>query len=535
MAQRVAQKVASSPQAQPAYMAAAEAFRLISDLSGPRENAITVAENGRLGTALATLALEVIKTTSGAEAGWNSALPYESADLFPVRTQPMPDGQPLPRAADGATFAAPEWVLYQDAADRRAHARLYRERGAPSDVVLGPGAPMRVSPGQNATLLATDEADSLLMLDVARPLPVALPAPVRTGEHVIESWQAVKSAGQLWFAYVEVGRLHVWSTPATGATSWIERVPPPLQDAPIGGVALVPVPEPDANTTTTVTVERGPVDRDSFERGVTAYVLRHGARGFSLEQWALARPTEPLAPSQNAPQNPTQNPTDPAAARALAPALHEPLRRTTLIAETRVLPRARVRACVSGNTAHFAVASDDQYAFYRAGSDGARSGEIAVARVGAVSGGRFELSCDDRRSLLFVDATGRPGTILLYEGEREPHVLPTPLPGLTVPRTTDAAALVQGGVLALVRTPGSIRAFVSTDAVTWRGGALLSQFEPAVAPSAENPDAVTSAGYTLTVSAVATYRERVALLGVGRGSLVRALRFWSNDGGFTWN
>jgi hypothetical protein len=442
----------------------------------------------------------------------------------------IPQGQTLPPSIDGATLAAPEWVLFQDVSDRRAHSLLFRERGAPADAVLGPGAPLRVSQANaTATLLATDEADSLLPLDTARPLPLALPLPVRSGEHTIDSWQHSKSANHRWFAYVSRGRAHIYSTPLVGATAWVDRLAPSLRDAPVAAIALVPeaTAQPTAQSLTNVvddSIRVPPAQSEEVPAAMSAYVLRHGAHGLSVERWHFAAPAEESAAQ---PAN-----TAPAATPVIARDL---VQRTMIENEGRSLQRPRALACVSGSTVHFAVASDESYAFYRIANGASRSGDIPVARVGAMSGGRFELSCDERRSLLLVDAMGRPGAMLVYEGDREPQMLPVPLPTLTVPRSIDAAALVPGAVIAFVRTPGSVRVFRSTDVSSWQGGAILAQLLPPVPAVPERPDLPSSPGYALTVHAVATYRERVGVLAVGRGSLIRAVRFFSSDGGITWN
>jgi hypothetical protein len=519
-------------QAQAARGPAGEVARLLDTMTSSRDAAITVVENGRLATALATLTLEVIKLTVGTEQGWRSPLRFDPTDLAAPRLAMLPRGTPLPRTADGATFAAPEWVLYQDVTDRRAHSLLFRERGAPANAVLGPGAPLRVAHGQSATLLATDEADALLPLDVARPLPLALPAPTRNGEHVIESWQSVKSAGYRWFAYVSAGRLRVWATPASGAVRWVQRVPAVLEDAPIASVALVAEPETTDESSSTETADgerrvaaptpnRG---RPTFERGLTAFVLRYGARGMSLERWEFVRPSESEPAVSGASDS----------ASSVAASSGESLRRVVLAGEGRVHTRGRARACVAGNVAHFVVTSDESYEFFRAVGGTVAIGDAPVARVGAASGGRFEFSCDEQRSLLLVDATGRPGSMIVYDGGREPRVVPVPLPLLTVQRTIDGAALVPDGVLAFVRTPGSVRAFYTVDFNRWEGGAPLALLEaPFVAPP-ERPDLPSTPGYSFSVSAVSTFRERVAVMGVGRGSSARVMRYFSTDGGRSW-
>jgi hypothetical protein len=535
IAQRLTVRLAGA-QFTAAYSAALEAQRAIAEMSASSMGAITAAENGRLGVALATISLEVIKANVGTESGWTSALAYESADLVAPNVRDVPLGVSLPPSADGVTLAAPEWVLFQDANDRRAHSLLFRDRAAPADAVIGPGAPLRVGNNSTATLLATDDADALLPLESARPIPVELPLAARRGEHPIESWQSVKSANHRWFAYVSRGRLHVWSTPVVGATAWVERVPPSLQDVPVAGVALVAEPEPaEASATQPTPALPAPIDpaapaaaRDEWPIGLTAYVLRHGARGVSVERWSFAKPTDESAVA------PANNPAN-AAARATPVAAREPVRRAVLESESRSSLRPRVLSCVSGTSAHFAVASDDSYAFYHIVNGASHSGDVPVARVGALSGGRFELSCDEQRSLLLVDALGRAGSMLVYQGEREPQILPVPLAALNVQRNVDAAALVPGAVLAFVRTPGSVRVLRSADASSWQGGALLAQLLPPVAPTPEHPEDPGSPGYSLVIGAVSTYRDRVAALGVGRGSRVRAVRYFSSDGGLTWH
>lgn len=534
MAQRVAAKLAATPNATAAHSAAAEVVRHLETLSSSRTNAITVAENGRLGTALATLTIEVIKSTVGTESGWQSPLAHERTDLSPVRFARVPQGNSLPSRVDGATFAAPEWVLYQDASDRRAHSLLFRERGAPADAVLGAGAPLRVMHGATAALLATDEADALLPLEAVRSAPIPLPAVVRSGEHIIESWQYAKSGGHRWFAYVSRGRLHVWSTAANGAVSWVERVPNTLQDTPVASVALVAVPDPpETPQPTPDATENGARDNRAAPSptaalGVHALVLRHGARGMSVERWSFARPQETTEQTPQATPVARPEAQAPAAAREL-------VTRQILLSEGRPHSRARVRACVAGTTAHFVAASDDDYAFYRVDAEGAVTGDIPTNRVGALGAGRFEFSCDEQRSLVLADAVNRNGTMLEYRGGREPRLLAEPLAALAVQRTIDAAALVPGAVLAFVRTPGSVRVFSTTDSNTWVGGAPLAFLEAPTAPPPDHPEAQATPGYAFSISAVSTFRDRIAVLGIGRGNFVRAVRFFSTDGGQTWN
>lgn len=535
IAQRVAAKLATTPNATAAHSAAAEVVRHLETLSSSPTNAITIAENGRLGTALATLTIEVIKSTVGTESGWQSPLAHERTDLFPVRTARIPQGNTLPSRVDGATFAAPEWVLYQDVNDRRAHSLLFRERGGPSDAVLGAGSPLRVAHGATAALLATDEADALLPLEAVRSAPIPLPVAVRNGEHIIESWQYARSMGHRWFAYVARGRLHVWSTPANGAVSWVERVPNTLLDTPVAAVALVALPEPTETTPATQVADAGvapearPNTAAAPSVGLYAYILRYAARGMSVERWSFARPAETTEPSEQGAQ-PTAVPRV-----ETQPAAREMVTRQVLLTERRPLARARVRACVAGSTAHFVAASDDDYAFFRVSADGAVTGDVPTARVGALSAGRFEFSCDEQRSLLLADAVGRSGAMLLFDGGRDPRLLGVPLPAIAVQRTIDAAALVPNGVLAFVRTPGSVRVFTTTDSNSWVGGALLALLEAPAAPPPDHPEYPATPGYALTLSAVSTFRDRVAVLGVGRGSTARAVRFFSTDGGRTWN
>lgn len=530
IARRLVERIHADLQSPETYDTAIDVPRFIQLLGATHESAITTAENGRLGLALATVSIAVIKASVGTEAGWTSALAPEPTDLVDPDLPVIPHGQTLPPSVDGATLAAPEWVLYQDANDRRAHSLLFHERAAPTDTVLGPGAPLRVSPGTpSATLLATDEADALLPLDTSRPLPLALPLPVRNGAHTVDSWQHSKSANHRWFAYVSRGRAHIYSTPLVGATTWVDRLAPSLRDAPIAAIALVPeeTEQRPVQARTNMDIDDAPVaassaQSDEVPAAMSAYVLRHGAHGLFVERWHFPAPSEQS----------TVRPSGDDANALLAP---DPVQRTILASESRSLHRPRALACVSGSTVHFAVASDDSYAFYRIANRTSRSGDIPVARLGAMSGGRFELSCDEQRSLLLVDAVGHAGAMLVYDGEREPQVLRAPLPHLSVPHSVDAAALVPGAVLAFVRTPGSVRVFHSTDGSSWQGGTILAQLLPAVPPAPERPDLPGSPGYTLTVHAVSTYRERVGVLAVGRGSLVRVVRYFSSDGGITWN
>jgi hypothetical protein len=215
----------------------------------------------------------------------------------------------------------------------------------------------------------------------------------------------------------------------------------------------------------------------------------------------------------------------------------DPVQRVVISTELVATPRGRAFSCVSGTSAHFAVASDDGYLFYRVRDGRTSTGDLPLARLGALSGGRAELHCDARRSLLFADTHGRPASMLLYEGEREPRLLPIPLPSLTVERSVDAVALVPSAVVAFVRTPGAVRVLRSIDGTSWTGGTMLAQLSaPTTGPSPvpDQPPVVTSPGYALSIGGVATYDDRIAALGVGRGSLVRVVRYFSNDGGNTW-
>lgn len=518
-----------------------EFTRQLTDMSASPMTAIAVAENGRLGAALASFSLEVIKSSVGTESGWTSALPYDATDLVSPRLSAPPLGHTLPPTVDGATLAAPEWVLYQDISDRRAHSLLFRERGAPADAVIAPGAPLRLSNHPSATLLATDDGDLLLPLESARPTPLSLPNEVRAGEHTIESWQSVKSGGQRWFAYVSRGRLHVWSTPAAGATAWVERVPPALRDVPVAAIALVAAPDPaepatePAGAAPAAPPEQGVIAPDA-SAALTAYILRHGARGTSLERWTFAPPADVATAAPATEANTAANPLPNALARG-ATVARDPVQRVVISTELVATPRGRALSCVSGTSAHFAVASDEGYLFYSVRAGRTTTGDLPLARLGALSGGRVELHCDERRALLFADTHGRPASMLLYEGEREPRLLPIPLPSLTVERAVDAVALVPGAVVAFVRTPGAVRVLRSTDGSSWSGGALLAQISaPTTGPSPvpDQPPVVINPGYSLSIGGVATYGERVAALGVGRGSLVRVVRYFSSDGGITW-
>lgn len=526
------------------HLAPSSAFyeftRQLTDMTGSQMTAIAVAENGRLGTALASFSLEVIKSSVGTESGWTSPLPYDASDLVAPRLSVAPLGNTLPPSVDGATLAAPEWVLYQDVSDRRAHSLLFRERGAPADAVIAPGAPLRLTNQPSATLLATDDGELLLPLESARPTPIPLPNEARAGEHTIESWHSVKSGGQRWFAYVSRGRLHVWSTPAAGATAWVERVPPALRDVPVAAVALVASPdpgEPSANPGALAQPQEGVVVPDAGA-ALTAYVLRHGARGTSLERWTFAPPADAATAPAN-PSNTTANSLPVALPRGATGATiaRDPVQRVVVSTELVATPRGRAFSCVSGTSAHFAVASDDGYLFYSVREGRTSTGDLPLARLGALSGGRVELHCDERRALLFADTQGRPGSMLVYEGEREPRLLPVPLPSLTVERRIDAVALVPGAVVAFVRTPGSVRVLRSTDGTSWTGGSLLAQITAPIttpSPVPDQPPIVSNPGFSLTIGGVATYGERIAALGVGRGSLLRVVRYFSNDGGITW-
>jgi hypothetical protein len=538
MAQRVMDRLGASTVANRSYSHAAESLRLLNSMTSSRATAIAITENGRLGVSLAQLALETIKSSIGSESGWTSPLPFEPMDLHPLHLAQPALGTALPRGADVATFAAPEWILYQDIADRRTHAMLFGPNGSPQDVVVGAGAPLRVQNNGTSTLLASDDSDALLPLETRRPTPVQLPPAVRSGLHHIEGWQSVKSAGHRWFAYTDQGTAHVWSTPE-GSTRWEERIPVQFRDIPIAAIALVGEPETSAPEAQPAA---GAERNGAPPVGVRAYVLRHAVHGVAFERWDFAPPApaalahasaaDAATPSSAELQNPPQ-----LTAFSLIASAQEPMRRTVLAAETVALHRPRARVCVSGTRAHFVVTADEAYAFFSASQYTARASSLLASRVGALSGGRVEFSCDGSRSLLLADVAGRPGALLQYDSDSdsEPRLMPIALPELTVERKVDAAALVPGGVVLLLRTPSSVRSFVSTDGHSWLGGTLLAALESPVISPPDHPEITASPGYTITINAMSTARNRVAALAVARGRSVRALRFTSEDGGLTWH
>ncbi len=553
MAQRVAERLSSSNIGGRSYALAAESLRLLNSMTTSRNGAIAVAENGRLGVSLASLSLELIKASTGSESGWNSGLAYEPMDLFPVRSAQVPLGNALPRGADVSTFAAPEWILYQDIADRRTHAMLFRPSGAPLDVVVGPGAPLRVPNNSGATLLASDDSDALLPLETSRPSPIALPPPVRSGLHHIQSWQSVKSNGHRWFAYTDEGRVHVWSV-REGSSNWEERVPPQFQSIPVAAIALVgdqeaagpagTSPNPPANTlanTLPGPLAVGAANAAQEAVGLRAYVLRYVVHGLALERWDFAPPaTQPVAavPANNTAVAAVPTviaPGAPQTALAVIGNTQEPLRRTVLSGETQSLHRPRIRVCVSETRVHFAVIADETYAFYSADVNDVHTGSLAATRTGALAGGRAEFSCDRQRSLLLADLAGRPGALVQYDGAGEPKLLSVPLPELTLDRRVDGAALVSGGVLAIVRTPSSVRSFVTVDGFSWQGGALIAALEDPTVSPVDHPEIPANPGYSVIVNAVSSYRDRVAALALARGRSSRAIRFTSDDSGITWH
>ncbi|MDP3276219.1 MAG: hypothetical protein Q8Q09_13550 [Deltaproteobacteria bacterium] len=512
IAQRLAQQLAGSSEGTRAYPHSVTALRFLTTLARSSDDAITVADNGSLGTALADMSIAILAASAGAEVAWTSQLPNEFNDLrSPVLTV-TPVGQALPRTADGLTFAAPDWLLYQDATDRRAHALLFREQRV-TDVVLGPGAPLRVLAGRDATLFATDEADDLLTLDVARPQPVALPEPLRDGRFRIDQWQSVRSGESRWFAAISTGQMRLWSTP-TATAQWVERSRPETHSEALAGIALLPLQSPPATPATRAADPLASAPQTAAPEGVTAFVLRHGARGVFVEQWDHTLAPDPTAPSV---------------------LLSQPVRRTTLLSETRPLVRPEVRSCVSGSTAHFVVLSDDWIVFYRVHNGRVDASDMPTQRVGARSTGRLDFSCSGSRALLLVDLVGRVGAMVLRdETSREPQLLPFPLPQLTATRSIDAAVLVHQGVLSIQRTPGSIRAFIYARD-RWTGGSLLATQEPPTSPTAESPNTPQSPGYSLAIHAISAFGTRVAVLGLGQGRLVRAVRLASDDGGVTWH
>lgn len=554
MAQRVTARLSASNATARTYSLATESLRLLNSMTNSRNDAIAIAENGALGMSLASLARELIKTSTGSESGWNSPLPFESMDLHPLRVAQLPLGNALPRGADGAMFAAPEWVLYQDIADRRAHALLFRANTTPLDVVLGQGAPLRLpSTNSTATLLASDDSDALLPLETARPTPIALPPPVRSGAHQLQTWQSVKGGGHRWLAYTDDGHVHIWSA-REGSTTWEERVPAQFRDIPVAAIALVGEQSPDQTTGLGTTQppnaaqlavgalidRRGPVNGQADPSAnivLRAYVLRYIVHGLSLERWDISAPPEPtLITANNSGTTPPN--TAPAPVARNAPDITEsfqPFHRTVLSSETQSLHRPRIRTCTSGTRAHYAVIADETYAFYSVDQNDVHTTTLTASRVGALTGGRIEFSCDERRSLLLVDVVGRPGALIQYDGHDEAQIINSALPEISVERRIDAAALVTGGVLVFLRTPSSIRAFVTTDGHHWQGGALLAALEAPVPARPEHPEIPANPGYSVVINAVAAYRDRVAALAVARGHSVRALRFSSDDGGITWH
>lgn len=485
------------------------------EASRDRMRALELTENGTLGSRLANLALAMIEISSGAERGWDSFLPPDPTDLYPVRMAETPLPVPLPPEVDYATLVLPDLVLYQSAVDRRLHVVTFDAHGrVRTDRAIGPGAPVRGSMRDGAVLIADDEGDSVFLPGGEPAQRVPLPVPLRNGTEGLGEWQIALTPSALWLLTEDHGTLRLRTTGRSGEVHWMDvALPAAWATENVGGL-LVPGRGDSVNV---VALRRNSTEVWIEHRNVRAAHLAEIASrdGSSRRRRAEARTARTeISSFAMAPWS------------AVSPA---------------------VRSCVSGAVYYLLATSNEKlWVVPVVNNDGSVDIfpriELNYVQSG-VPGGRFELTCNQQGALLYADFRYRPGTLVYFpRGAHRAVILSPPTFGRTS-RVVGGALMDAHGVVALVDHGAAIRVYRVRDprdgAGQWEGGTLLTE-QRSTAGRADRTDPEGSNGSgesmrRIEVSAIAAEGDRVALLAWVEVDGVRYVgRLFSHDGGETW-
>lgn len=411
---------------------AGEVRVLLERANRSQEERLTLADNDRLASRLAALLMQVRFISMGSRASWDRGLPgarppveLSLAEL--PRLRGLPGAVRSPVLADTRTvFARGVWNGYAQA--------LRVDGGRPRRALLDAATPVREAP--RGALLRAWRDDGPVMF-AASPTPRLLSLPPAFAISDIESyrWDSALSGGDFGLLTLDGGTASIRATGADGRSPWTAATPV----GPGEGVLAAMLSEPS----------------DGGER-FRVTVLRPRFTDSTLEQHAVRREGDALV---------------------VGPA--EPL--STLVP----LPGAftAVETCRAGGVSYMAFATLNSLITARV--EGA-SVRVATARLPLPRGGGFTLRCDEAQALAVPSPASAVAEAALfrYPGYRGgvAELLDHPPGG---PSDVLAVLLVRGAALAVVSSPGAVRAWRYAPRVSfghadagWRQGAMLLDLEP---------------------------------------------------------
>ncbi len=384
-------------------------------------------ERGDVGRLLATLIADVRRNSSGAEAGWTSGLPPAASDLAPVQYEREPAVNAIATNVDYAVLAMPDLVLYQSANDRFLHAIAYdgRDRET-SNRVVGRGAPVREASRDGAVRVADDDGDAIFLPAGEPAQLVTFPAAIRTGLERVDDWHVAATEAHVFLLTLDGGQARVRVARRSGVPAW---------DRPAATLGSA-----ESLVDAVVIPRRG-------EDAVDVIGVRRRARGVALEAWRVDATTG--TSGAGTPVSLDEWPAfDP-----------------------------QPDTCASGAVRYVALRSETSVDVVRLSA--LQASRLAVpARTldgRSVTGGRWELSCDANRAIVWTEGPTGGATVAVFDFDAN-RAAPLPPPPIALESEVriDGVALVPNGVLVAATNSGGTRVWRTTDGVLWSAMGLLA-------------------------------------------------------------
>lgn len=412
---------------------AGQVRELVERANRSQEERLTLADNDRLASRLAALLMQVRFISMGSRASWDRggahARPFVELTIPELpRLRGLPGAVRSPVLADTRTvFAHGVWNGYAQA--------LRVDGQRPRRTLLDAATPVREAP--RGPLLRAWRDDGPAMF-VASPTPRILSLPPTFAITDVESyrWDSAQSGRDYGLLSLDGGTASIRAAGVGRASRWTAAA----QVGPGEGVLAAMLSQP----------------RDEGE-AFRVTVLRPRLTDSTLEQHAVRREGDALV---------------------VGPA--EPLATDQVL-----LPGAftSVQTCRAGRVSYMAFATLNSLIAARVEGDSVR---MATARLPLARGGGFTLRCDEAQALAVPSPASAVAEAALfrYAGYRggTGELLDHPPGG---PGDVLAVVLVRGGALAVVASPGAVRAWRYQPQVSfgregsrWSQGAMLLDLAP---------------------------------------------------------
>ncbi|MEZ4391490.1 MAG: hypothetical protein R3A48_10375 [Polyangiales bacterium] len=400
---------------------------LLERASQGQEERLTLADNDRLASHLAALWMQVRSLSTGSRASWDRGGSHVRP-FVELNVPELPRLRGLPGAVRSPVLADPRTVFARGVWNGYAQA-LRVDGGRPRRALLDAATPVPEAPRGPLLRAWRDDGPALF---VASPTPTILSLPPAFAIADVEGyrWDSAQTERDYALLTLDGGTATLRAAEVARAARWTAAA----QVGPGEGVLAAMLSEP----------------RDGGE-ALRVTVLRPRLTDSTLEQHAVRREGDALV----------VGPAEPLATQVPLPGAF-----------------TAVETCRAGRVSYMAFATLNSLITARVEGGSVR---VATARLPLPRGGGFVLRCDEAQALAVPSPASAVGEAALFRypgyrggvGELVDHPPGGPGDVLTV-------VLVRGGALAVVASPGAVRAWRYAPQVSfgregsrWSQGAML--------------------------------------------------------------